>query len=109
MQDVNLSKLQEILKDKGAWHTAVHGVAQSQTRNRDLTTIQTCRHSLPCPAPTVLLSIENSSSFEVMSKNQSSVDETTDFLQIKSSLKKNIYVRNESDCLQFGIISHTVQ
>ena len=29
--DVNLSKLREIVKDRGAWHTAVHGVAKSQT------------------------------------------------------------------------------
>ena len=30
--DTCLSKLQEIGKDRGAWHTAVHGVAKSQTR-----------------------------------------------------------------------------
>ena len=29
--DVNLSKLREIVKDRGAWRTAVHGVAKSQT------------------------------------------------------------------------------
>ena len=29
--DINLSKLQEILKDRGAWHTAVHGVPKSWT------------------------------------------------------------------------------
>ena len=27
--DINLSKLQEIVKDRGAWHAAVHGVANS--------------------------------------------------------------------------------
>ena len=29
--DMNLSKLQERVKDRGAWHTAVHGVTESQT------------------------------------------------------------------------------
>ena len=30
--DVNLSKLRKIAKDKGACHTAVHGVAKSETQ-----------------------------------------------------------------------------
>ena len=29
--DMNLSKLPEMVKDRVAWHTAVHGVAKSQT------------------------------------------------------------------------------
>ena len=29
--DMNLSKLQEIVKDRKAWCAAVHGVAKSQT------------------------------------------------------------------------------
>ena len=29
--DVNLSNLQDIVKDRGAWHAAVHGVAMDQT------------------------------------------------------------------------------
>ena len=28
--DMNLSKLQEIVKDRETWHAAVHGVAKSQ-------------------------------------------------------------------------------
>ena len=36
--DVNLSKVQEIVKDRGAWRAAVHGVAKSQTRLSDWTT-----------------------------------------------------------------------
>ena len=28
--DMSLSRLQEIVKDREAWHAAVHGVAQSQ-------------------------------------------------------------------------------
>ena len=30
--DMNLSKLQETVKDRGAWHTAVHGVAKSRAQ-----------------------------------------------------------------------------
>ena len=29
--DMSLSKLQEMVKDRKAWHAAVHGVAKSQT------------------------------------------------------------------------------
>ena len=30
--DMGLSKLQEIVKDRVAWHAAVHGVTKSQTQ-----------------------------------------------------------------------------
>ena len=33
--DVSLSTLQEILKDREAWHAAVHGVTKSQTQLSD--------------------------------------------------------------------------
>ena len=33
--DVSLSKLQEIEKDREAWHAAVHGVTKSQTQLSD--------------------------------------------------------------------------
>ena len=30
--DMSLNRLQEIVKDREAWHAADHGVAESQTR-----------------------------------------------------------------------------
>ena len=33
--DMSLSKLMEIVKDREAWHPAVHEVAKSRTRLRD--------------------------------------------------------------------------
>ena len=44
--DMNLSKLQEIVKDREVWHTAVHGVARSQTRFSDLTTTNTIKNGI---------------------------------------------------------------
>ena len=35
----SLNKLREIVKDREAWHAAVHGVTKSQTRLSDCTTI----------------------------------------------------------------------
>ena len=37
--DMSLSKLQETVKDREAWHTAVYGVTKSQTQLSDWTTI----------------------------------------------------------------------
>ena len=47
--DMNLSKLQETVEDRGAWRAAVHGVAKSWTQLSDLA------HTKP-----FLLSITNS-------------------------------------------------
>ena len=39
--DMSLSKLRETVKDREAWHTAVHGVAKSRTWLSDWTTMTT--------------------------------------------------------------------
>ena len=35
--DMSLSKLQELVMDREAWWTAIHGIAKSQTQLRDWT------------------------------------------------------------------------
>ena len=47
--DISLNNLWEIVKDRETWHSAVHGVAKSQTQLSDWTTSQniysqTCTH-----------------------------------------------------------------
>ena len=39
--DMSLSKLQEMVKDRGAWHATVHGIANSWTRLSNWTTTRT--------------------------------------------------------------------
>ena len=38
LMDMSLSKLQEMVKDREAWHTVVHEVAKSWTQLSDSTT-----------------------------------------------------------------------
>ena len=33
--DMSVSKLQELVRDREAWHAAIHGVAKSQTQLSD--------------------------------------------------------------------------
>ena len=35
LMDMNLSKFQEMIKDREAWHAAVHGVSKSQIQLSD--------------------------------------------------------------------------
>ena len=35
LMDVSLSELREMVRDRKAWHAAVHGVAKSQTQRDD--------------------------------------------------------------------------
>ena len=48
-KDMSLSKFQEIVKDREAWHAAVHGVAKSWTRLSDwkTTNTQTDKYDTP--------------------------------------------------------------
>ena len=41
--DISLSKFQEIVKDREAWHAAVHGVTKSQTQLKSLNNNNTVR------------------------------------------------------------------
>ena len=47
--DVSLRMFRELVKDKGAWHAAVHGVAKSQTRLSDqIATVNSMRYYHYC-------------------------------------------------------------
>ena len=46
--DMNLSKLQQVVKDRETWHVVVHGVTESQTLLSDWTSYTTIKYSKEC-------------------------------------------------------------
>ena len=44
--DMSLSRLRELVKDREAWHAAVHGGAKSQTQLSDQTEHPKCRFKI---------------------------------------------------------------
>ena len=44
--DTDLSKLQEMVEDREAWHAVIHGVAKSRTQLSDWTTTDTVLYVL---------------------------------------------------------------
>ena len=53
--DMNLGKLQEMVRDRESWHAAIHGVAKCQTRLGDSTTTTTVRYRNVTPIQLHLL------------------------------------------------------
>ena len=51
--DMNLGKLREMVRNREAWHAAVHGVINGQTQTGDCTTTATieCNGSAAMPIP----------------------------------------------------------
>ena len=47
LNDINLSNFQEIMKDREAWHTAVHGVTKNRTQLSDFTFTLDCKEIQP--------------------------------------------------------------
>ena len=56
LMDMSLIKLQELVRNREAWHSAVHAVAQSRARLRDRTELDfVALHELPLVAVLGLL------------------------------------------------------
>ena len=46
--DMSLSKLRELVMDRGAWHAAIHGVAKNWTWLSDWTELDWCYTPVTC-------------------------------------------------------------
>ena len=55
--NMSLSKLREMVKDRGAWRAAVHGITKSRTRLSDQTTMFIYVHSLDLNCGNPILSL----------------------------------------------------
>jgi len=45
--NMNLSKLQQTVEDRGAWHAALHGISKSRTQLSDKTTAKVVQKNNP--------------------------------------------------------------
>ena len=103
--DMNLSKFQEIVKDRGAWHSAVHEVAKSWTRVSDWTstTNQHFPTALKILSPQVLLACLWSHSFpNLLSLPHPTSIEATDIKNVEflnPEWKRSALVLSFAHCL----------
>ena len=72
--DMSLSKLQEMVKDREAWHAVVHGVAKSRTQLSDTTNsahkmkskVHTCEHTHTFPKLVFFFFLKKACMYEIL-------------------------------------------